>query len=76
MDEKILNRLEDEILGTIAAGDLEAAKASYTAQYLPLRAEGGGCHRGARARDDPDEAGGAAVSGGLYRLPAPPPGRS
>ena len=37
MDEKILNRLEDEILGTIAAGDLEAAKASYTAQYLPLR---------------------------------------
>jgi len=37
MDEKVLNPLEDQILGTIAAGDLEAAKQSYSVDYLPLR---------------------------------------
>ena len=39
MDEKVLNPLEDQILGTIAAGDLEAAKQSYSVDYLPLRAK-------------------------------------
>jgi methyl-accepting chemotaxis protein len=37
MDAKTLNRIEDELLATIAAGDAEAAKARYNAEYLPLR---------------------------------------
>jgi methyl-accepting chemotaxis protein len=37
MDAKVLNRLEDDILAVIASGNPEAAKASYTNEYLPLR---------------------------------------
>jgi methyl-accepting chemotaxis protein len=37
MDAKVLNRLEDDLLATIAAGDVERAKARYAAEYLPLR---------------------------------------
>jgi methyl-accepting chemotaxis protein len=37
MDAKVLNKLEDEILGTIAAGDLDGAKSRYNTEYLPLR---------------------------------------
>jgi methyl-accepting chemotaxis protein len=37
MDSQTLNKIEDELLATIAAGDAEAAKARYSAEYLPLR---------------------------------------
>jgi methyl-accepting chemotaxis protein len=37
MDEKALERIEHEILGTIAAGDPELAKLTYSRDYLPLR---------------------------------------
>jgi methyl-accepting chemotaxis protein len=37
MDEKTLARVEQEILGTIAAGDLELAKVTYSRDYLPIR---------------------------------------
>jgi hypothetical protein len=37
MDEKALGRVEKEILGTIAAGDLELAKLTYNREYLPVR---------------------------------------
>jgi len=37
MDAKTLNRIEDELLAAIAAGEGEAAKARYNAEYLPLR---------------------------------------
>jgi methyl-accepting chemotaxis protein len=37
MDENTLNRLEDEILAHIAAGDSARAKTRYTTEYLPLR---------------------------------------
>ena len=37
MDAKVLNKIEDDLLGVIAAGELEKAKARYTTEYLPLR---------------------------------------
>ena len=37
MDSRTLNRIEDELLAQIAAGDAEGAKARYAAEYLPLR---------------------------------------
>jgi methyl-accepting chemotaxis protein len=37
MDANLLNKIEDELLAAIAAGDTEAAKARYNAEYLPLR---------------------------------------
>ena len=37
MDAKVLNPIEDELLAAIASGDVERAKARYTAEYLPLR---------------------------------------
>jgi methyl-accepting chemotaxis protein len=37
MDEKALEKIEQEILGTIAAGDLELAKVAYNRDYLPIR---------------------------------------
>ena len=37
MDAKVLNRIEDDLLGVIAAGEIEKAKARYTTEYLPLR---------------------------------------
>jgi len=37
MDANLLNRIEDELLASIAAGDTEAAKVRYNAEYLPLR---------------------------------------
>ena len=37
MDEKALEKIEQEILGTIAAGDLELAKVTYNRDYLPIR---------------------------------------
>jgi methyl-accepting chemotaxis protein len=37
MDAKVLNRIEDDILATIASGNAEAAKTTYKNDYLPLR---------------------------------------
>jgi methyl-accepting chemotaxis protein len=37
MDAKVLNKLEDELLDIAAGGKLDAAKARYTSEYLPLR---------------------------------------
>jgi methyl-accepting chemotaxis protein len=37
MDEKALEKIEQEILGTIATGDLELAKVTYNRDYLPIR---------------------------------------
>ena len=37
MDEKALEKIEQEILGTIAVGDLELAKVTYNRDYLPIR---------------------------------------
>jgi methyl-accepting chemotaxis protein len=39
MDEKVLNKLEDEILAMIEAGKSDQAKAAYNNDYLPLRAK-------------------------------------
>jgi methyl-accepting chemotaxis protein len=37
MDATVLNKVEDELLASIAAGAGDAAKARYAAEYLPLR---------------------------------------
>jgi methyl-accepting chemotaxis protein len=37
MDKRTLNPIEDEIVSTIAAGDVERAKTRYGTEYLPLR---------------------------------------
>jgi methyl-accepting chemotaxis protein len=37
IDEKALGQIESEILGTIAAGDIELAKLTYSRDYLPVR---------------------------------------
>jgi methyl-accepting chemotaxis protein len=37
MDAKVLNLLEDDLLGVIEGGDVERAKARYNAEYLPQR---------------------------------------
>ena len=39
MDEKVLNKLEDEILGMIEAGRSDQAKVAYNNDYLPLRSK-------------------------------------
>jgi methyl-accepting chemotaxis protein len=39
MDSTSVNRLEDEVLKLIAAGDVEAAKKKYVDEYLPVRKE-------------------------------------
>jgi methyl-accepting chemotaxis protein len=37
MDAKVLNPVEDDLLTVIEGGDVERAKARYTAEYLPQR---------------------------------------
>jgi methyl-accepting chemotaxis protein len=39
MDDKVLNKLEDQILGMIEAGRSDQAKAAYNNDYLPLRSK-------------------------------------
>ena len=39
LDRNVLNKVEDELLAHIAAGQIERAKARYTTEYLPVRLE-------------------------------------
>ena len=39
MDDKVLNKLEDEILEMIESGRADQAKATYNTDYLPLRSK-------------------------------------
>ena len=39
MDDKVLNKLEDEILEMIESGKVDQAKATYNTDYLPLRSK-------------------------------------
>ena len=67
MDSKTLNKIEDELLATIAAGEAEEAKARYNAEYLPLRQKQEAIIARHREGDDPPQAVGPAVGGELLR---------
>jgi CHASE3 domain sensor protein len=50
MDDKVLNKLEDEILEMIESGRADQAKATYNTDYLPLRSKQEGIIARSRTR--------------------------